>query len=425
MGASRTLQALEHTMMTIVARSLAIALLLCSASFASHEVDAIVPEDAEVFSDVYEKAATKVPSTDVVQLQDGSGSTHNHEDHASGSAHVNEGHPEASSAASQQECSPGCRVGWEKDNWCDHKCNNAACNWDNGRCGGMPHSSAASQESSAAAPTTAAQSSAATTQSGSGSGRECSPGCRVGWEKDNWCDHACNNAACNWDNGRCGGHASSSGHDDHDHHDDQESGSAESDHHSGHASAGGYTVVTSGSCASHNMRLVKSETECGAARAAFGIPACHGWSGGCNSASNGGVVTLGSTHLASGCSYVPSTGKTFMNFEQDHGAPCSSSNRCLCSSSSGGSSQGYINMGSFAGMGCCQSGIMRCGDSSLQGKPCREGTSGQGQEASSAAAPTTAAQSSAATTQSGSGSARECSPGCRGGWEKDNYCDHA
>merc|ERR1711959_365722 len=129
MGASRTLQALEHTMMTIVTRSLAIALLLCSASFASHEVDAIVPEGAELFSDVYEKAATKVPSTDVVQLQDGSGSTHNHEDHASGSAHVNEGHPEASSAASH---------------------------WDNGRCGGMPHSSAASQESSAAAPITAA-----------------------------------------------------------------------------------------------------------------------------------------------------------------------------------------------------------------------------------------------------------------------------
>merc|ERR1711871_1084960 len=206
MGASRTLQALEHTMMTIVARSLAIALLLCSASFASHEVDAIVPEDAEVFSDVYEKAATKVPSTDVVQLQDGSGSTHNHEDHDSGSAHVNEGHPEASSAASQQECSPGCRVGWEKDNWCDHKCNNAACNWDNGRCGGHASSNAASQESSAAAP--AAHSSAATTQSASQ--QECSPGCRVGWEKDSVCDHARNNAACNWDNGRCGGHASSS-----------------------------------------------------------------------------------------------------------------------------------------------------------------------------------------------------------------------
>merc|ERR1711871_1464692 len=387
MGASRTLQALEHTMMTIVTRSLAIALLLCSASFASHEVDAIVPEDAEVFSDVYEKAATKVPSTDVVQLQDGSGSTHNHEDHASGSAHVNEGHPEASSAASQQECSPGCRVGWEKDNWCDHKCNNAACNWDNGRCGG--HASSSGHDDH---------------------------------------DHHDDQESGSAESDHHSGHASASGHDHHDHHDhhdDQESGSAESDHHSAHGSAGGYTVVTSGSCASHNMRLVKSETECGAARAAFGIPACHGWSGGCNSASNGGVVTLGSTHLASGCSYVPSTGKTFMNFEQDHGAPCSSSNRCLCSSSSGGSSRGYINMGSFAGMGCCQNGIMRCGDSSLQGKPCREGTSGQGQEASSAAAPTTAAQSSAATTQSGSGSARECSPGCRVGWEKDNYCDHA
>merc|ERR1712159_198242 len=92
-----------------------------------------------------------------------------------------------SGSGSGRECSPGCRVGWEKDNWCDHACNNAACNWDNGRCGGHASSNAASQESSAAAPTTAAHSSAATTQSASQ--QECSPGCRVGWEKDNWCDH--------------------------------------------------------------------------------------------------------------------------------------------------------------------------------------------------------------------------------------------
>ena len=70
--------------------------------------------------------------------------------------------------------------------------------------------------------------------------------------------------------------------------------------------------------------------------------------------------------------------------------------------SGSGSHQGYINMGSFAGMGCCKNGIMQCGDQSLQGKPCREGSSGQAQGSSKAGSWSKAGSSTSASKSHGS-----------------------
>ena len=34
---------------------------------------------------------------------------------------------------------------------------------------------------------------------------DCAPGCLSGWPGDGYCDYACNNYACNYDNGDCSG----------------------------------------------------------------------------------------------------------------------------------------------------------------------------------------------------------------------------
>ena len=37
-------------------------------------------------------------------------------------------------------CAPGCYNGWQGDHYCDHDCDNAACNFDGGDCAPAPMS---------------------------------------------------------------------------------------------------------------------------------------------------------------------------------------------------------------------------------------------------------------------------------------------
>jgi len=77
---------------------------------------------------------------------------------------------------SEGYCASGCPEEWKNDGWCDTGCNNAACNFDEGDCDGVPDYDAS-----------------------------CPTDCATHMQGDGVCDHQCYSMQCNYDDGDCDG----------------------------------------------------------------------------------------------------------------------------------------------------------------------------------------------------------------------------